>query len=357
MPRAVLIALDGFPHRAITPELTPRLWQLGQQGGRAPEGGRTDLPSSTDPGFCSLLTGCYPRTHMVRTTSWRYARLPDWVGSEKPRVPTIFDACRQAGVASAAVVGDDRGLLATDAADFRWPPNGVIPPGTATDAHGYPANREVLPRLLEAVAGIQHGFLFGHFNESDTVGHDHGPESEAARASYAATDAVVGQVLDALQERWDRTVIVVVSDHDMQGRDQSAPIELINDGRHPWDLFVPDGGAALVHIVNDADRPAAARDLLEVDGVEVTAEGGPNMIVAGAKPGRIFAAPRYPKGGFHGAPVTARTVALVGGGHPAALELGQAIRRQRPHLADWAPSLAPLLGLDLSTAEGRNLLG
>jgi arylsulfatase A-like enzyme len=354
--RVVLIGLDGFPHRAITPELTPRLWQLGSEGGRAPEGGRTDLPSSTDPGFCSLLTGCYPRTHGVRTTSWRYAKLPDWVGFETPRVPTIFDACRRAAVRSAAIVADDRGLLATSAADVRWPPDGIIPPGTASDAHGYPANREVLPRLLDAVTGIDSGLIFGHFNESDTMGHDMGPESRAARDCYAATDVVVGQVLDALQSGWDRTIVAIVSDHDMQARDQSAPIELLDEGQHSWDLYVPDGGAALVHLRDGVDRNAAAQELLTIDGVEQTSEGGPEMIIAGAKPGRIFSAPRYPSGGFHGAPLTARTVALVGGGHPAALKLGQAIQRRRPHLADWAPTLAPLLDIDLPGAEGTNLL-
>ncbi|TMF24166.1 MAG: hypothetical protein E6I31_04270, partial [Chloroflexi bacterium] len=126
MSRVVLLGLDGFPHRAISPGLTPRMWALAEAGGRAAAGGITDLPSSTDPGFCSLLTGCYPRTHGVRTTSWRYARLPDWAGVETPRVPTIFDACRTAGIRSTAVVGDDRGLLATGAASRRWPPNGVI---------------------------------------------------------------------------------------------------------------------------------------------------------------------------------------------------------------------------------------
>ena len=103
----VLLALDGFPNRAIRPDLTPRMWALAAAGGRAQEGGITDLPSSTDPGFCSLLTGCYPRTHGVRTTSWRYARLPDWVGVETPRVPTLFDACSRRNVRTAAVVGDD----------------------------------------------------------------------------------------------------------------------------------------------------------------------------------------------------------------------------------------------------------
>src|SRR5438445_13649542 len=84
MTRVVLLGLDGFPHRAIRPDLTPRMWRLAQEGGRAPEGGVTSLPSSTDPGFCTLLTGQLPERHGVRTTAWRFADLPDWAGSRRP---------------------------------------------------------------------------------------------------------------------------------------------------------------------------------------------------------------------------------------------------------------------------------
>src|SRR2546423_3781770 len=199
------------------------MWALAQAGVRATDCRATDLPSSTDPGFCSLLTGCHPPRPGVRTPSWRYAKLPDWVGSETPRVPTIFDACRRSGIGSAAIVGDDRGLLATGAADYRWPSDGVVPPGSALDAHGYPANSEILPRVLQALDNDDYGLVFAHFNESDTVGHDHGPESDAARDCYIATDRVIGQVLNAVRRRWADTIVVIVSDHDMQPRDTSTP--------------------------------------------------------------------------------------------------------------------------------------
>ncbi|MDQ6712329.1 MAG: alkaline phosphatase family protein, partial [Candidatus Dormibacteraeota bacterium] len=234
MTRVVLLGLDGFPHRAITAGLTPRLWDLGLRGGRAGDGGITDLPSSTDPGFCSLLTGCRPSTHGVRTTSWRYARLPAWAGVETPRVPTIFDACRAAGIRSAAIVGDDRGLLCTGSAHVRWPPDGVIPPGTPLDAHGYPTNAAVRPHLMEALDQTSLGLVFGHLNEADTMGHDHGPESDAARACYHDTDGLVGEVLDALRGRWAETVVVVVSDHDMQSRNTSEPIDPMSNNTQGW---------------------------------------------------------------------------------------------------------------------------
>src|ERR1700687_1343944 len=266
--RVVLLGLDGFPHRAIGLELTPRLWDLARRGGRAPGGGVTDLPSSTDPGFCSLLTGCKPATHGVLTTSWRFARLPDWAGLKTPRVPAIFDACRAVGVRTAAIVADDRGLLCTGSADRRWPPDGVIPPGTALDAHGYTGDAAVLPPLLAAVADSSLGFVFGHINEADTVGHDDGPESDPAHASYRATDQLVGEVLDALKSRWADTVVVIVSDHDMQSRDSSPPVDPMANGSDGWDGYIPAGGSALIHLKPGVDPEHAGAALLRIDGVE-----------------------------------------------------------------------------------------
>ncbi|OLE37965.1 MAG: hypothetical protein AUG48_03130 [Actinobacteria bacterium 13_1_20CM_3_68_9] len=358
MTRVILLGLDGSPHRAISAELTPRMWDLAQRGGRAPDGGRTNLPSSTDPGFCSLLTGCKAATHGVRTTSWRYGRLPDWAGVETPRVPAIFDACRTAGIGTAAMVSDDRGLLCTGSADRRWPPGGVIPPGTALDAHGYPLNGAVLPHVMRAINDPSLGLVFGHFNEADTVGHDQGPESEAAQRCYRATDRLVGELLDTVAARWSETVVIVVSDHDMQSRTDSAPIDpMVNDTQGWWDAFIPDGGAALVHLLPDVDPQKAAAALQRIDGVESCDTSSDSLAIVGAKPGRIFAAPRYPARGFHGAPITARTVALVGGGHPAVPRIADAIATRRPHLADWSPTIASLLDVDLGRVDGVSLLG
>jgi hypothetical protein len=357
MTRVVLLGLDGFPHRAVTAALTPRMWDLAQRGGRAPAGGLTDLPSSTDPGFCSLLTGCKPATHGVRTTAWRFARLPEWAGSETPRVPTIFDACRAAGVRTAAIVADDRGLLCTGSADTRWPPDGAIPPGTPLDAHGYPTNAAVRPQLLQALREDANAFVFGHFNESDTAGHDDGPESEAARACYQATDRLVGELLDALAGGWAETVIIIVSDHDMQSRNASAPINPLDDNVDGWfDLYIPDGGAALVHVVPGVDLTQACGAQQRMAGVESCVAISDSVLMVGAKPGRIFDYAVLPPGGFHGGPLTARTVALVGGGHPAVRQIAGVISAGRPHLADWAPTIAAVLGIDLGQVDGVSLL-
>src|SRR5205823_8451762 len=143
--RVVLLGLDGFPPDVISPDLTPRLWALGEAGGRAAEGGRCALPSSTYPSFATLLSGRLPARHGVRATITSGPRpgvIPGWAGLRRVQAPTLFDACRAAGVRSAAVLGDHMlyELLGIESADAVWPPGGRVPPGTPRESHGHPAH-------------------------------------------------------------------------------------------------------------------------------------------------------------------------------------------------------------------------
>jgi hypothetical protein len=49
------------------------------------------------------------------------------------------------------------------------------------------------------------------------------------------------------------------------------------------------------------------------------------------------------------------TIAVVAGGHTATGRIVSAIEKRPPHLADWAPTIAAILGVPFSTAEGQNL--
>jgi hypothetical protein len=63
-----------------------------------------------------------------------------------------------------------------------------------------------------------------------------------------------------------------------------------------------------------------------------------------------------PISGIHGSLSTARTLAIVGGGHPAVANLAACIADRSPRLTDWAPTLAGILNVDLPEADGFDLL-
>ena len=369
--RVLLIGLDGFPHRSVTPELAPNLLALAAEGGgMGPDGGRAALPSTTYPGFASLLTARLPASHGVRTTVHRPGAVPGWAGGRAvgaaAGVPTLFDACQAAGLRSAAVLGDYKlhAVLRTGGvADLRWPRGGRPGADLARDAHGYPVNAVVREPALGAVLDPCLDFVFVHLNEADTLGHDLGPEAAATLAGYRATDTLVGELLDALRgvpELWARTAVVVASDHAMDARRDASFVRLRDDpavGALSRDE-IGDGGAALLQPKGGVD-PLELASLVAaheaVESVEILPDG---VVVAGARPGRAFTPNRHPLpgtfGGVHGGPATTRTVAIVGGGHPAAAGIGarMAIPARPPRLVDLAATIAALLDVRLPDADG-----
>jgi hypothetical protein len=359
-PRVVLLAFDGFPLGALGKAVTPNLWRLAQEGGFSSDGGRAGLPSTTYPSFASLLTGAGQNRTGIRTTAQRPGTVPGWAGTNRCAAQTIIHAALAAGLKAAAVMGDQKlaQVLRLDGIDGLWPPHGLVPDGTEVDAHGYPTNAAVRPHALRAAADPELDLLFIHFNETDTLGHDLGPASRATLECVRAADEIVGELVEALAPDWDRTVLAVVSDHDMARRLPYPAIDptASHDCAGLIDDWIADGCAAWLRLTAGVDAHMAINHLAALDGVESWRWREPDVLLLLAAPGRVFAAPVIPLAGIHGSSATDRTLAIVGGGHPAVAELGGAIAAALPRLRDWAPTLAGLLDIELPDAEGTDLL-
>lgn len=353
------LVLDGLPLRHLGPDVTPNLCALAREGTAVR--GRAVMTSATYPNHATFATGTAPITHGL---------LANWVVTDNgprpaqaigPRVPTLFAACRAQGRTSVAVVGDHNlvAVMGADAADVHWPPGGVLPPGVAQDAHGYATDAEVVSRLVPLADELEADLVVGHLNEPDTAGHIYGPDSEAALEAYRASDARLGEVLAALGSRWADTVVIVVSDHDMEGASTEAPIDLYAAAaRAGVDVVpIPEGNAAVVW----GEDPTGGAWLNGVDGVASHREVWRGARVVDARPGRRFAMPPgfevAAEPGQHGGSTTRAQVAVVGGGHPAAARLGTRTRMRTEVAAlDWAPTIAALLGLRMPQATGRSLV-
>jgi hypothetical protein len=336
------------------------LWGLAQEGGFAPEGGRSGLPSTTFPAFTCLLTGMSQRLTGVRTTAQRPGAVPGWAGRDRTIATTIVHAARDAGLRSAVVMGDHKlqRVLRFDELDRAWPPAGIVPERIELDAHGYPTNAAIRPFALEAVADRDLDLLFVQFNETDTLGHDLGPTEASTLDCVRAADAIVGEVVEALAPEWDRTVIAVVSDHDMMRRLPFPAIDptVPRDCAGLVDDWIADGCAAWLRLTSGVDAHMAINRLAALEGVENWRWREPDTLLLLAAPGRVFASPSMPISGIHGSLSTARTLAIVGGGHPAVANLAACIADRSPRLTDWAPTLAGILNVDLPEADGFDLL-
>jgi hypothetical protein len=363
-PRLVLIVLDSVPPAALSPQQMPELWQIAAAGGYAPAGGLAGLPAMTYPSNATIVTGCGPARHGVRSN--QAARplvgvVPGWAGAATVQTDTLFRACRRAGLRSAAILGDQSlfAVIGAAEADLAWPPGGALPVDTPVDPFGYAADDAVWSRLLAAAADPELDFVFGHINGPDTYGHLFGPADPTTLACYAAADRMLGEVAAALRADWGRSLLVVISDHGMEPLGAAPPIDLWGDPELRAALagLLPEGGCAWLRPAQGVSAERLAATAAAIAGVAACEVAGPELVLAIAERGRPFSVDiPVPICGFHGGPATAITLAVVGGGHAAVRQVAASIAARPPATSDWAPTAAAYLGLALPHADGLSLL-
>ncbi len=357
--KVVFTVLDSLPARHVGTQHTPVLTALAQEAGVSPGRALAVMTAATYPNHATFATGTGPREHGIATNYVPRTGgfTPAWeIG---PAVPTLFDACRAAGRSTAAVVGDQCliGVMGARTADSHWPPNGEIPVDARRDAHDYIDDVDTVVELLAAV-DARPDLVVSQLNAPDTAAHVHGPDSDAAFAAYHETDARLATVRDHLD--WNDTVWIVVSDHDQETVVNREPIDLRPAFAHRGvDLFaLPEGSAT---VVCGDGAIGAAQWLPAVEGVEGTAPfhlADPDLeaCLAWCVPGRTFGFTELPtEPGTHGGPRTRTQVAVVTGGHPLAARVARTAASRPVSAADWAPTIATLLGLALPGATGRSL--
>ncbi len=341
--RVVFVVIDALPNQWVGPVWTPHLWRLVAEGGWHPEGGRAVLSTATYPNHASFVTGREPASHGIFVNRvWDGTR---FVGSHEvgPAGDTIFAAASRHGIDSAVVVGDHKliGVMGAGDADRHWPPDGRRA-DVALDEFRYAADSAVVD-ALDTTGLIDAELAFVHFNGPDTACHMFGPDAPETGERVRSTDAALGALLERLAPGWHDTVVMVVSDHDQEtvtrhGVDLAAALER----RGLPGVVENDGTAALV-----LDGPSA-EELLELDEVEgARTLDARNTLVWGPS-GHVFGLWLDELAGSHGSPRCATQVAVVGGGHDRVPGLAAAIETARPDATWWAPTIAALLGFELS---------
>jgi arylsulfatase A-like enzyme len=345
--RVVFLIIDALPPRHVSDAVTPALAGLARDGGSSI--GRAVMTSATYPNHATFATGVDPSVHGLFANWLVVDGQPRPAQAVGPLVPTIFDACRAAGRSSAAIVGDQHliQVMGAHAADHHWPLNGVLDDDVARDGHGYAADHEVLPRLLRVLDGDRPDLVVGHLNEPDTAAHIYGPDSDGAIESYRSADASVAAIVDALRRAWDETVLIVVSDHDQENVDADAVIDLYPPAAAtglPL-IPIPEGSAAIVW----GDDPTKGEWLDRVEGVTDHRELQPGVRLVGCAPRRWFCPPAgFSSGpadrGTHGGVRTRSQVAIVAGGHAAAVALATSLRgRDQIEATEWCENILRIL--------------
>jgi predicted AlkP superfamily pyrophosphatase or phosphodiesterase len=379
------------------------------------------LPTVTYPSHATIVTGVAPARHGIfyngpfdplgrNLNGWHWY-------AEDLRVPALWDAAAEAGLEVSSVdwpvtvgarvrwnIVQFWRTEVADAPDDRKLSRLLSTPGLLAEAERvlgpYPSGYfyEVAADrrraafnawVLEAKRPALH---FGYFSALDEEQHLTWPGSSESVATLEAIDGLVGEVRAAAERAGKgRAVVAVVSDHGharttrelrLNEALRGAGLIFLNErGKATgWKAFAwGSGGTAAVMLKDpsDAATRGTVRAILEalaarpdspiqriLEGEAARSEGGfPGAaFVVGVKPdvrltGRMeepvlaAALPRGSHGHLPQNPEVDAAFFIAGPGVPAGRDLG------RIDMRDIAPTLAARLGLRLSQAEGRDLLG
>ncbi|HEX8469986.1 MAG TPA: ectonucleotide pyrophosphatase/phosphodiesterase [Brevundimonas sp.] len=209
-PLLILISIDGFRYDYLSRGVTPTLAALAADGAIGPM--RPSFPSLTFPNHYTLVTGLHPDHHGIVGNSFVDPKLgkftmantePGWWDQAEP----IWNTAEKAGLTTATMF---------------WPGsettvNGVHPTYHRAFDQALTGEQRVDQLLTWMDATPQPDFATLYFDTVDTAGHRNGPDALATTQAAAAVDASVARLIKGLKARglYERTVLVIVSDHGM----------------------------------------------------------------------------------------------------------------------------------------------
>jgi len=211
-PIVIVLSWDGMRHDYPDLGDFPGLARLEREGVRA-AGLTPGWPSTTFPGHVNMATGTYADRHGIvdnrfidrERGRYSYSADANWLQAEP-----LWIAAERQGV---------------PAATYFWV-------GSETDWHGQRARYRIAPfdggRLeslkveqILAWLGLADGdrprLIMSYWAGADDVGHDYGPASVRLPAQLKDQDFQLQRLLAGIDELklWDRTTLMVVSDHGM----------------------------------------------------------------------------------------------------------------------------------------------
>lgn len=414
----VVITIDGFPSSLLDDSRAslPVLRGLRATGVSAAAGMRVSNPSVTWPNHTTLMTGVHPDRHGVLFNGlpMRQGRgMPVRVDPERDqrelvRVPLLFDVLKDAGLASAAI---------------NWP----CTRGSKSLADNFPDVPEQLrfttPRLKEelAEAGLLERFDAGggvvrdeiwieaacrvirerrprllalHLLNLDSTHHRYGPRTPPGYTAAALADALVGRVLETLENAGlrDRTAVFVVSDHGFATVEKTLRpnVLLRREGLLAVEgdrivsaraQVIPEGGIGMVYLTDPEtaaeDREAVRRLFRGAEGIAAVLEpadfaryhlprpedhpGMADLIlvaedgyaITGTATGAAFVVPNDPPTGAHGYLSTEPKMNALFVASGSGIRAGTILNDLDN--VDLAPTVARLLGVRLEGVSGRVL--
>lgn len=259
--KLIMISIDGFRFDMLTPELTPNLMAIGNNGSIVPL--EPQFPSLTFPNHYTIVTGLLPGEHGIignrfinLKTGKRFSvnegtfRDPTWWTMDPLWTQVNSSVCMWPG--SDVAINGKRPV--------RWIP--------------YQGDMKAISRIDTLLSWIENDatnnstqsnqLYMSYMSALDEASHDNGPDSPVAHEALKKIDSAIGYLWEGLRVRnlTDNVNLMVVSDHGFTTvpRANRISMHMLLPGYSTHLRFWECG--AVTHIVpNEQDIPAVLHRL------------------------------------------------------------------------------------------------
>ncbi len=400
----IFITIDGFrPDFYLdTPWKTPNLRMLARDGAYA-KGVTSVFPTMTYPNHTTIITGVKPVKHGVY-----YNGMFERDGStgkiywndSSIHAPTLWSAAKSKGMTVAALYWP---VSADAPVDYNIPDIGSLGE-PAREKYSKPLTLwdNLRKDVFNGAPQIDHGkdqnvgriaayiikksqpqLMTIHFFGVDHAQHLSGRESQMTQEAIADADEAVGIIIAALKEQgiWNQTVLMVGGDHGFYNVTRTVypnvwlkNAGLLNDTKADWKAqFNSVGGSTYLYLRDPKDKETLAQVNKQLAALPDSTKSyfrlvsrtrmdgaGANPEVAfaltaenGASFGKDFTGAdiRPGKGGAHGHFPDTKGIQTGLVAHGPGIQPGSVISQMNEW--DIAPVIAKLLGLSLTSADGK----
>jgi len=252
-PYVILVSFDAFRWDYPNRGLTPNLDKVKREGVSALSL-RPAFPSKTFPNHISIITGMYPAHHGIiannfydpfhksgyRMKDTSSTRNEKWYLGE-----AFWETAERQGIISA---------------NYFWPGSELKEPARrSTYRELFELNRPYEKRVEDVIEwlklpdGVRPHFITVYFQDTDTYGHQYGPDSPEVNGSIKRMDQIAGLLINKLDEikMRDSVNIIFVSDHGMTEVSEKRIINVEKIVGSDKAKFYDDGPVMMVQPAGD----------------------------------------------------------------------------------------------------------
>ena len=229
-PYVILVSLDGFRWDYLNRGLSPNLEKIREEGVSALSL-RPSYPSKTFPNHLSIITGMYPAHHGIILNNFTdpfdktFYRMSDTNSVRDGRWylgEAFWETAERQGIITAS---------------YFWPGSELkLSYRKPTYNQAYDHNRPYETRVdgvidwLKLPSEKRPHFITLYCHETDTQGHNFGPDSPQTNEAIKRLDYIAGYLLEKLDEikMKDSVNVIFVSDHGMTSISKERTINIEN---------------------------------------------------------------------------------------------------------------------------------